>query len=66
MKTNTKHHSRDGKRLRWARNVIKEWENTPKMPPLAWSKECSDVYVQINRNRYERAAAIIVAHKLSQ
>lgn len=49
--------TRYGKRLRWARNVVKNWE-------AGYRGEKPDD--PIERQRYERACALILADKLRQ
>ena len=50
----------EGRRLRWARSVIKKWGSSP------WQPSDVEIINEINEWRYERAVALIVAQKLKQ
>jgi len=59
---------REGKRVRWAKNIIKQWLEQPREQP--YDHHYWDYYWgvvdEIKLKRYGRAVALIVAHKLSQ
>ena len=57
---------REGKRLRWARNIVRQWQHDKEMEPVYGSAGYRQVVDMILAKRYERAVALIVAHKLSQ
>lgn len=52
---------REGKRLRWARNICRKW-----LRDGGAVKTHDPILYEIVEQRYERAVALIVAHKLSQ
>ena len=51
-----------GRDLRWARNEVKQWLNGNS---AAGTPEYADVYRKLRQRRYERALALIAAHKLA-
>jgi len=57
---------RDGKRLRWAKNIVKkrERDNLGRFVILGMPEY--KIAVACQAKRYERAVALIVAHRLSQ
>lgn len=59
----------EGRRLRWARNVVRQWENE-RRELLRRHKvqigDANDIFLEIRNKRYERACALIVAQKLKQ
>jgi len=59
---------REGKRLRWARNIVKQWQDRRDRlhSNLGSYQAAVDIENEILAKRYERAVALIVAHKLSQ
>lgn len=59
----------EGRRLRWARNIVRNWENE-RRELLRRHKvqigDANDIFLEIRNKRYEHACALIVAQKLKQ
>jgi len=67
MKKPTSITRRNDKRLRWAKNICTKWEKASLAKTSSlYTVEDWRVQNAINEQRYERAVALIVAHKLSQ
>ncbi len=74
MSEQASHSPISGRELRRARNVVKKWQREQSKENAAWNwpKDIPatmlqmDVRLEISKNRYERAAALILADKLAK
>jgi len=54
-----------GRRLRWARNVVKKWQDDfDKFQPTVFTQTHWEIKYEIHKRRYQRACALILADKL--